>query len=381
MATGVKSVNLPLVLPWVVAIWPAIPVVSRRPAASIAVLVIAAFASCFPTALLNFRQTGHWTGDPRDEHRVKQPNTFVGFVSNAVMLAVANTQPPVLPNPSLWNQRFESWLARTPLEAECRSAPRFETRWGELPTEELAGAGPGLLLISGLLSAMALKYRKRPRRPHRSVVWGLGLAGWIAFACFVAQFSSEAIGRLSAPFVPILLLPLLQLPSVSNAFRPGWMRVLAVTCSALSLPGLVFSPARPLFPVNALISATGSGRFGRIAAVYATYGQRSDCYAPLLEKLHAAPDGELWFAGGGDDPEAPAWKPYGNWKVKQWTEVALSPPVVLASELGVRERFGLSWEEFLEESKADVFERAELCIRAGRGAEKWYLLRVPSRSQ
>jgi hypothetical protein len=376
MATGVKSLNLPLLLPWAVIVWPILHLTFQRRAASAGAALVAIFASCLPTSALNLRETGNWTGDPKDEHRVHQPNVGVGVISNAVMLAVANTQPPILLNPSSWNHRFESWLQQTPFDGVCQAAPRFELRWNELPTEELASVGPGLLAIGGILIIAILRQRHTIRSSRRRVFPELALAGSLAFLIFIARFSSEAVGRLSTAFVPVLTLPLLQLASRSALFRRKWVRTLAFISATLCLPGLVLSPARPLFPVNALLSFPGSGGLGRIATVYTTYAQRSNCYAPLIEKLNRTDHPELLFAGGSDDPEAPAWKPYGSRKVRQWTELRSPIPIALASELGVRERFGMSWEDFLKQTEAEILEQRDLNIRAGRGIERWYLLRM-----
>jgi hypothetical protein len=380
MATGVKSLNLPLLLPWAVIVWPVIHLTFKRRAATVGAALMAAFASCLPTTLLNLRETGNWTGDPKDEHRVHQPNAGVGVISNMVMLAVANTQPPILLNPSSWNRRFESWLQQTPFDGACRAAPRFELRWNELPTEELAGIGPGLLAVGGILISAILRQRQTIRSSRRRVISKLALAVSLAFLIFIARFSSEAVGRLSTAFVPVLTLFLLQLASRSDLFRRKWARAIAVISATLCLPGLVLSPARPLFPVNTLLSFSGSDSLSRIATVYTTYSQRSDCYAPLTEKLNRSDHPELLFSGGSDDPEAPAWKPYGSRKVRQWTELGSPIPIALASELGVRERFGMSWEDFLKQTGAEILDQRDLNIRAGRGIERWYLLRtVPTK--
>lgn len=386
LANGIKSINLPLLIPWAIAVWPGLKLTTKRLPATAAMVAIAILSSCLPTVLLNIRETGVWTGDPTDEHRVRQPSSGVGLVSNLVLLAVANTQPPLLPNISTWNQRIERWLSHTPLDAWCRAAPRFEVRWGELPTEEMASMGPGVGVVSGLCLLAFIRRRRFGVGPCILPAWGIALAGWLSFLLFLARFSSEAIGRLSVSFIPVLLVPVLLFARRSAPFRGKWTRRLTVFCAALSLPALLLSPARPLIPVVPLLEVLGPERFPRLTAVYSTYARRPDCYSPLFEKLESKMPAELWFVGGADDPEAPAWKPLNTRSVRQWTAIESSSEaaipskerIVLASELGIRERFGLSVDDFIEITGADELARADLNIRAARGPERWYLFRVSS---
>jgi hypothetical protein len=384
-ATGVKTVNLPLLIPWLIAVLPSMRLVARRPLGSLAALVVAAFASCLPTICLNIRERGTWTGDPLDEHRVRQPNPIVGLASNTIPLLVSYSQPPLLQNPLKWNQLIEARLTDTKFGALCAAGPRFEVRWTELPTEELAALGPGIVFICGLCLGTALT-SGRPALRHRfRNGWGVALGGWLAFLLLLARFSSEAIGRLSIGFAPFLILSVLLVAGSSNCFRRRHMRWMAVAAGALSIPPMLLSPSRPLVPVMNLLKMAGQERVGRAAEVYSTYAERPDCYRALLAKLGPIKASILWFAGGGDDPEAPAWKPYGSRVVQQWTALGntsgeVNHPqnrIALVSDLGVRERFGVDINEFKTRVGATALAEAELKIRAGRGAERWYLLQIP----
>ena len=98
----------------------------------------------------------------------------------------------------------------------------------------------------------------------------------------------------------------------------GTLRKLAPFFTLLSstvLIGLILSPARPLFPVQKLLTSIGDNpRFTRVCDVYQAYRQRSNCWDPILTIL--PPDIKtLGFFSHGDDLEAPLWRPLGRRKI------------------------------------------------------------------
>src|SRR5262249_43391730 len=60
LMTGMKLSNLPLALPCLVALWPALPLLRRSLAMSFVVVVIALLASAAPIMVLNQLHTGNW---------------------------------------------------------------------------------------------------------------------------------------------------------------------------------------------------------------------------------------------------------------------------------------------------------------------------------
>jgi hypothetical protein len=397
MATGVKPLNLPLLIPWAVAVLPVFKLLAARPesprplkrfgisrrsaVAAAGTLAVATFSSCLPTALLNIRQTGNWTGDPTDKHRVHQPSAAVGFASNAVMLAVATTQPPLLTSPATWNQHLESWLKRTPLDALCRLAPRFEIRWGELPTEEMANLGPGVIVMSGIcLLSTFRKQRKFTLQPFPRFAWAVALAAWASFLLFLARFSSEAVGRLTTSFVPVLILPLLLIARSTNLFRRKWNRGIAVICAALTVPALVLSPARPLFPwtkvlPTAIESQPAVSALNRMQRVYSVYCQRADAFASLRRFIPSSTR-TIWMISFGDEPETSLWRPYGSHAVRH---LISGPPfiapdsILVASDQILTERYGVSASAFATSHGLQISGSAKIVLRASGSSELWYV--------
>jgi energy-coupling factor transporter transmembrane protein EcfT len=223
-------------------------------------------------------------------------------------------QPPALPASSHVNDfvihllpsQFKVWL--------LEQFPRFELKMGEIPMEETAGLGLGVItcfvlwIFKGRRSLISLLVLRR--QPW----FFLGIAGLISLLFFMAKMGSESTARLLLPYYPfLLLLPLgfWSLPSVQARKLAPLFSLLCAT----GLVGLILSPARPLFPVHKFLTLMGdSPRFARVSAVYQAYLQRGTCWDPILTIL--PPDIKtLGFFSHGDDLEAPLWKPYGLRKI------------------------------------------------------------------
>ena len=314
LLTGTKGSNLPLALPWLVAMLLRYQVWISRLPKLIPWAAIALMASFVPTALLNHKYTGSWSGDPTNQGKMNLSNPSAGFAGNFLMLAYSAAQPPLLPTSSrvngmvahLFPSEFKVWL--------LERFPRFELKIGEIPMEESAALGLGL---TACLALWIFNGRRFPI--HLPILRGqpwffLGTAGLISLLFFMAKMGSESTARLLLPYYPFLFI----LPLGFWSFPSGTLRKLAPNFAFLSstaLVGLILSPARPLFPVQKLLTLMGdSPRFARVSAVYQTYLQRGICWDPILTIL--PPDIKtLGFFSHGDDLEAPLWKPYGQRKI------------------------------------------------------------------
>src|SRR6185295_17272 len=96
LMTAGKAFNLLLGLPWLVAVWPALWLLWRRPVGSVVVGLAAAGASLLPMAVLNYHYCGDWTGQ-KAENMVILGNhePFFRLIVNAVLLVLHNFAPPV----------------------------------------------------------------------------------------------------------------------------------------------------------------------------------------------------------------------------------------------------------------------------------------------
>src|SRR5262249_46792573 len=88
-----KTSNLPLGLPWLVAIFPCWRVALRKPIASALVAIVAVLSSFVPTAYLNQRYTHDWTGAHAENMHPDAYDMRVTIPGNLMVLAVQNFAP------------------------------------------------------------------------------------------------------------------------------------------------------------------------------------------------------------------------------------------------------------------------------------------------
>jgi len=374
LLTGTKGSNLPLALPWLVAMfWRHKIWISRIPKLlpSIAMALMISFV---PTAVLNHKHTGSWTGDTMNQTKVALTNPYAGVLGNSLIFAYSAVQPPVLPASSRVNDfvihllpsQFKVWL--------LERFPRFELKMGEIPMEETAGLGLGL---TACLALWIFNGRRSPIPfpiPRGQPWFFLGMAGLGSLLFYMAKMGSEATARLLLPFYPLLFL----LPLGFWSLPSGTLRKLAPFFTLLSstvLVGLILSPARPLFPVQKLLTLMGdSPRFARVCQVYQAYMQRGTCWDPILTIV--PPDVKtLGFFSHEDDLEAPLWKPFGLRKVRTTGEKDITVSALphadawlarrpIAEFLKSNSEWQLHWKEIGAKSIAQ---------KASVGAEEWAL--------
>jgi hypothetical protein len=314
LLTGTKGSNLPLALPWFASMLLRYQVWISRIPKLLPSIAMALMISFIPTAVLNHKYTGSWSGDPSNQGKMNLSNPSAGFAGNSLMLAYSAAQPPLLPASSrvndvfahLFPSEFKVWL--------LERFPRFELKMGEIPTEESAGLG------LGVIACFVLCIFKGRRSPIPLLIlriqpwFFLGIAGLISLLFFMAKMGSESTARLLLPYYPfIFLLPLGFWRLPSETLRK--LDPILAFLSSTALVGLILSPARPLFPVQKLLTSIGdSPRFARVSAVYQAYLQRGTCWDPILNIL--PPNIKtLGFFSHGDDLEAPLWRPFGLRKI------------------------------------------------------------------
>ena len=100
LMVSVKAFNLVLLLPWLIAVWPALKLSWRRPLATLAVVLLALGASMLPTALANIIYAGDWTAKSID--KVGGGDAKVLLLANALNQPIANLAPPVFPCRIQW---------------------------------------------------------------------------------------------------------------------------------------------------------------------------------------------------------------------------------------------------------------------------------------
>ncbi len=391
LLTGVKSANLPLLLPCLVAAWPALPLLRKKIAATSLVFCVVLAVSFAPSAILNLRFTGHWSGDLEDQALCQIKKPVAGLIGNSVLLISGNCVPPIFP----MARKFEGWVAGhvsdTWMARMEHDFPRFQLGpFNELPQEERAGLGLAIVALVGVSFAPALVFFKGKRRPsicatNKGIL--VGLATWGACLFYMTHVGSEAAARLLAAYYPLLLLPLLLHSGSLWLVRRRWWRWLAALCVASALPGMLLSPSRPLFPAETILQRLasrfpGNQQIMRAQKVYAVYGARNDLLGSLRSHIPKNV-GEIGLIAGEDDMEVSLWRPFGKRRVTWLSgQACFRPPVewIVVSE-GEIAKIAHSRHEWLSQVGGEVVSVENIVAKAGGSEEKWLLVHAPAKSE
>jgi len=388
LMTAVKAFNIMLLLPWAIAALPALKLLLRRPAASLAVLLLAASASIVPTGVLNWNQCRDWTG-----LKVEQPTIGGGgkpyrLLANAVNLPLANLAPPVFPFTAQWDHlvtRVVSPALSAKLQANMETGlSKFQIP--EMQVEESAGLGVGVTLL--LLVVLAKKIRAGEIQPQNfwSVETLVPLATWASLGVFMVQVGASGPARYFLPFYVLLAAPILTGAAAGNFFQSRRWRGAALVVFAVAGLLLVVSPPRPLWPTDTILRAVDAEHsqnhwLQRAWNVYSTYGSRADGFAPVIAALppDANPLGLMEF----DEPEAGLWRPFGARRILQFrhedspTDLkARGIKYALVSERFLDQHLQMKPAEWLQHMNAETVHRFELKLLAGQPPQGWLLVRL-----
>jgi hypothetical protein len=411
--TSVKANNLPLLLVWAVAAWPAWRLAISKPARTVAVLLLVMLISFAPTAVLNQRHTHDWTGG-KAEHVEFQSKAAIWArpIGNLCILAVHSFMPPIAPFAKIWNTRIAPKLLPRQVSAQVANAfMGGATVWQipELEIEEEAGLGfgvSGLFVLSTLLTLLnrpasrGTPARGVPASPPASSGRGatrwrpwflsqpalIAMAAWLAFAALLQASSVRSAARLSLAYYPLLLFPLLLLRGQSKVSRFKLFSALGVLAGALAALLLLISPARPLIPVKSLLAFAHEhgfkgALFARAERVYSVYSERANAFEPALRLL--PPGLKVLGMITYDDPEAAMWRPFGSRKIVHLctTDGPDEAKMYGVEYIWVHPRvFTMLWHEtfdaWLRRMHGEVTQEVTLNLRAGDPEEKWQLVRL-----
>ena len=386
LMTGIKLSNLPLALPCLVAVWPALPGLRRSLAKSFAVLSLGAVASALPLMAMNQLYAGNWGGDPLNTSQIQMKNPAAALLGNSLQLAQASLLPPILPGALTVYERMndampDSWHAYL-----HREFPRYYLGgFQELPSEE--GAGLGLGITASLAMALIFGVRRIPAIRWTSPATLLTLATLLAFGAYMTKMGSEATARLLLPYYPLLLLPVLKLPVQELWLRHRAWRLWLLLAGLSVLPAVILSPARPLWPAQRFSQAwlekhPDSKLAKRLVTTYSTYANRNDLLRPIREQI---PDKvhRIAFAAGSNDTEYSLWRPFGTrsvyclWRGRERQDPVLPGDiewlVVHVKEWNAYATVPLG--EWASRNRLEVVTTLPIVTFAKHGADDWCLLK------
>jgi hypothetical protein len=400
LATGAKATNLPLLLPWLLAWLPSWRLAVTRLGSLAAVGLLALVASFAPTAILNTLHCGDWSGAVLEPGLAKGA-PWEGLLGNGLLLLAHNFVFPFFPWASWWNETIPHLLPvglRTILDSS------LENEWwrlAEAQVEDSAATGFGVAVVFVLsLGWVALQRFKGKALPARAAQEGfrpsavpVGQGGlvawstWISLLAYMLKASLTAVGRVVAPYVPLLLASLLRSPRQEQLVRRRWWQRLVLGAGVLAFLVLVVNPARPLWPAQAVLGWLAQSRpanrlLARARIVYSVYAQRHDALAPVRSLLPPETQrvGALLSL---DDPETSLWRPFGSRCVVQ-VPASDTPEAIrkrgleyLVISPRLTEWSGLTLEDWLKGHQAELVGQVSLRLYASQEkAQVWSVARL-----
>ena len=374
MMTSAKTSSLPLLLPWAIAIFPSLKLTLRWPLRTVAVCVIAAFASALPTMVLNQKFSGDWSGAGLNRSTTVPHAAVLRTGANVVLLTIENFVPPVFPEAGKWNRTVEAKLPPKLQEqlAQLIEWPGCKFHVDEMQIEESSGLGFGVsaLLLAGVAAGFFLRrknFSDTGLRWQTCIRWSPAVS---LLAVLVVSDLAE-IGRIFTPYYALLIPILLACSGQEQLVKKRWWRAAAFAVFLIAAGLLIVSPARPLFPVMTILKET-PGAPVRAREVYTVYSKRNDGFAPVRALL--PPGLKILGLITYDDPETSLWRPFGSRHIEyvcpQDTAADLKArgvEYVLVREEVLGVWFNCSLDGWLKKMNAHIVQKIPLNLRASRG--------------
>jgi hypothetical protein len=392
LLTSAKTGNLPLMLPWVIALFPSIKFFLQRPVATAAICVIAIFTSFFPTAVMNVRYCHDWSG-LSTENIQSHGDPLLRTAANLVLITVINLNPPVFPEAGQWNHLMQEIIPpdlKLKLQNTMAETGAMEFQMQQMQIEEGAGLGFGLTIFLGLSVILAAAHGRKAsplRFSSPDALWrnAIILAPWISTFALLTQSVVYPIGRILAPYYVLLLpLPLMFAAHEQLVKKCAW-RAAAFLVFFLAAGLVIICPARPLFPAETWLGSIrahhpDSKLLARAVEVYTVYHDRGNAFAPVFNEL--PPGLKVLGFVTYDDPETSLWKPFGSRQI-----IHVRPddtPAYLKSRgieyILVRDntfgKFFPAFNDWLKQMNAQDLQPIHLNLRADGGDNDWHLVKL-----
>lgn len=388
LMTAVKAFNLVLLLPWALAILPAIKILPRRPLATVTLAVFAASASLLPTAITNWRACGDWTGLKAEQATIGGGAEALRLYANIVAQCSANLVPPIFP----FNHQWNAFMARVTPEKLWRDLHASmetglaENRLPDMMTEESSGLGCGVTLLLLALLFWKLTHFRHCRWPGLNGLFRFEFiffaAMWVGALVLMMKSGASGPARYFLAIYPLLVLPVLD---AGTKLQSGLWRIGGLLIFAVAALVVIITPPRPLWPALTTLQKfnaehSSNPLLQRAWTVYSVYRDRGNSFDPVLKKLPA----DVTRLGyiGFDEPEGALWRPFGARVI-----VHLRPADSAERIRQKQVQYALIRTDYLEKSgagecdrwlrerHAETVEDFALKIRAGQPPEHWQLVR------
>lgn len=389
MMTAIKPTTLPLLLPFAVlfiGMWK--PALSK-PFTSILLAALFALASFLPTAALNFRQCGDWTGAAAENPVYGQVRPLLGLAGNLINTPIQNLAPPIFPLAGSWNASFPELFPQRLLDSLATCFEPRAAKFGltDIQGEESAGIGLGIcaLWIYSIIAGFTIRGRTSPsaRKYHLLFTALFGAALLVYFS----KTGMNTVARHIAPYYPFLIAIPLLAPSQDRVVRSAIWKWLAAAAMASTVVMVVITPSRPLWPAHwffsTFTSQYPSPSMARAAAGFSVYAERADALGNLRDALpaDAVLVGLLNFASG---PELPLWKPYLHRQVRHirpgesitgLTRQGMA--YVILNTRDFKTHMGLTPEQWLAVQQGTILKRQSIRMLVKEPPSEWWTVQLP----
>ena len=327
-------------------------------------MFVMVLVSFLPLAVLSFRHTGTWTGDPHDQWGFRTGNPVAAGLANLILAGNDLAHPPVMVGTGAVNatiQRIESHC--TVLLAWLHQSHRMfdGIQFGDMVYEGCAGPGfpIGCFLVGGILIGVFINRKPRAVKASgwQKTVIGCGIIAWLVM---LTQLGSGQSARNAAPYLPLLAFGVSGIRPFGRFLHARAAVPLALLGIWSAVPVMILTPARPLLPMGLLAWAGNGGAAAKILGKYQMWNNLRDDLQPLRDHL---PPGEsvIGYAGAFRDTSYGLWKPFGS---RVLLEVGLPghgssrgdamPDYVVATAPGIRQRSGLSLDEWMRREHKEI---------------------------
>lgn len=382
-----KTSNLPLALPWLIAILPSFKLALRRPIATAAVAALALFCSFLPTAVMNHTHLKDWTGAKAEGLPLDSYDWRITIPGNVLVLTAQNFAPPIFPIANKWNALAPRLM---PPKFHAEMLKNFEPSGAnlgltELQNEEFSGFGFGLscLTVISLLAGWRAGRGQIPSRPgtHATLVcW----APWASLLVYMAKAGIGTAARIITPYY-LLLMPLLLRGRGQRVIcTKRWWNALAAGVFGLAAILIVVTPSRPLWPANTILSwlvnrHPENATLLRAQTVFSVYGKRADALAPLRAVL--PPNEPVMGLVTFDDPETSLWRPFGSRRfehvlVNDTREEILAKGIRCIAVNAEYASAQTDFKAWLEKVGGHIEQTVAVRYRAARGPFDWHIVRL-----
>jgi hypothetical protein len=320
--------------------------------ATVATGLVALLVSFLPTAVLNVKHCGDWTGAKAEEIKLGRGDPRVTIPGNVLILALQNFVPPVFPLANWWNEHAAGFMPASFRRAMKESfEPSGADLWlPELQNEESVGLGFGVSCLVLVSAVAGWRLRRGANGGPRAAGIGRSEAIWLRLTPYVAAFGycyKATLGTAARIFTPYYA-PLLPMETILSALAKAQSR-------------------SPLWP--------------RALTVYSVYALRTDGLAPVRAKLPvtARVVGLVTY----DDLETSLWMPFGQRRfvhvatgdgredlVRQGIEYVVVNPDALTRHRAE------SFEQWLTRFGGHVEATVPVRVRVVRGTVDWYVVRL-----